>query len=206
MAGAGLGRGLATPLLVINFVLYLIAAILAGWALNRNFDAQRGTGEGAVGNNVTQNFFLPITLIACMVGLASILAGVHHMRLFRSESLAAAAATSLIAWLLVLLAMGLACKQIHTGGKRPKRLKVVEAFMIILALFELLYLLSLHLGFGRAGHNRGTGMPISTGAGTGAGTGIAMGGHNHQQHTDYGHHTDTKIPVGHVANPAHSNY
>ena len=58
------------------------------------------------GNNVTQGFFLPITLIACMVGLASCLAGAHHMRLFRSESLAAAAATSLIAWLLVLLAMG----------------------------------------------------------------------------------------------------
>jgi predicted acyltransferase len=55
---------------------------------------------------VTQSFFLPVTLIACMVGLASVLAGAHHMRLFRSDSLAAAAATSLIAWLLVLLAMG----------------------------------------------------------------------------------------------------
>lgn len=58
------------------------------------------------GNGITQSFFLPITLIACMVGLASVLAGVHHVRLFRSDSLAAAAATSLIAWLLVLLAMG----------------------------------------------------------------------------------------------------
>ena len=45
----GIGRGLATPLLVINFILYLIAACLAGWALNRNFDAARGTGEGVVG-------------------------------------------------------------------------------------------------------------------------------------------------------------
>lgn len=201
MAGAGLGRGLATPLLVINFCLYLIAACLAGWALNRNFDAQIGQGEGGVGNGVTQNFFLPITLIACMVGLASCLAGVHHMRLFRSDSLAAAAATSLIAWLLVLLAMGLACKQIHTGGNRPRRLKVVEAFIIILALFELLYLLSLHLGFGRAGHNHGA----ATGTGAGIGMG-GVGGHNHNHHTDYGHHTDVKIPVGHVANPAHPTY
>ena len=55
---------------------------------------------------MTQNFFLPITLIACMVGLASVLAGLHHMRLYRTESVAAAIATSLIAWLLVLLAMG----------------------------------------------------------------------------------------------------
>lgn len=206
MAGAGLGRGLATPLLVINFCLYLIAACFAGWALNRNFDAGINRGEGAVGNTVTQSFFLPITLIACMVGLASVLAGIHHMRLFRSDSLAAAAASSLIAWLLVLLAMGLACKQIHTGGNRPRRLKLVEALMIILALFELLYLLSLHAGFGRMG------------AGKGAGTGgIGMGHrphghdpnipvHNHEGHVDYGHHTDMKIPVGHVPNPAHPTH
>lgn len=76
--------------------------------------------------------------------------------------------------------------------------KVVEALMIILALFELLYLLSLHLGFGRAGHNTHAGAP---GVGMGG-----MGGHNHQHHTDYGHHTDMKIPVGHVANPAHPGY
>ena len=43
----GIGRALATPLLVINFILYLIAACLAGWALNRNFD--RAQGEGGVG-------------------------------------------------------------------------------------------------------------------------------------------------------------
>lgn len=79
--------------------------------------------------------------------------------------------------------------------------KVVEAFIIILALFELLYLLSLHLGFGRAGHNHGA----ATGTGAGIGMG-GVGGHNHNHHTDYGHHTDVKIPVGHVANPAHPTY
>ncbi|XP_024372468.1 membrane protein PM19L [Physcomitrium patens] len=209
MASVGLGRGLATPLLAINFALYLVAAILAGWALNRNFDAAINRGEGAVGNNVTQGFFLPVALIACMVGLASVLAGLHHMRVFRSESLAAAAATSLIAWLLVLLAMGLACKQIHTGGNRPRRLKVVEAFIIILALFELLYLLSLHLGFGRAGSHHGAGTGIGMG-GVGHGHGHGHGSHdpsipahNHEHHVDYGRHTDMKIPVGHVHNPAH---
>jgi hypothetical protein len=45
----GLGRGLSTPLMVINFILYLIAAALAGWALNRNINASVGTGEGPVG-------------------------------------------------------------------------------------------------------------------------------------------------------------
>lgn len=75
----------------------------------------------------------------------------------------------------------------------------MEALIIILALFELLYLLSLHLGFGRAGDHHG--------AGTGAGIGMGgVGGQKHQHHSDYGHHTDMKIPVGHVPNPAHPGY
>lgn len=131
--------------------------------------------------------FIPIALITSMVGLASILAGAHHVRVWRSESLAAASATSLIAWFLTLLAMGIACKEVHTGYGRSKRLvssqlssglhtihsagpdlpyfsndcvqaysfnnilfrfsqKTLEAFMIILSLFELLYLLTLHAG------------------------------------------------------------
>jgi hypothetical protein len=75
----------------------------------------------AAGNVVTV-VFIPIALIASMVGLASVLAGAHHVRVWRSESLAAAVATSLIAWLLTLLAMGIACKEIHTGYGRSKRL------------------------------------------------------------------------------------
>jgi predicted membrane protein len=111
-------------------------------------------GLCCAGNGVTSTF-LPIALIACMVGLASVFAGTHHMRIFRGDSLSAAAATSLIAWLLTLLAMGLAAKEIHTGGYRPKRLKTLEAFMIILSLFELLYLLSIHGGYHMGGHNTG---------------------------------------------------
>lgn len=87
--------------------------------------------------------------------------------------------------------------------------KVVEAFIIILALFELLYLLSLHLGFGRAGSHHGAGTGIGMG-GVGHGHGHGHGSHdpsipahNHEHHVDYGRHTDMKIPVGHVHNPAH---
>ncbi len=40
----GVGRALTTPLAVINFILYLIAAILAGWALNKYID------DGSYGN------------------------------------------------------------------------------------------------------------------------------------------------------------
>ncbi|CAM6039166.1 unnamed protein product [Sphagnum compactum] len=149
----GLGRGLSTPLMVINFILYLIAAALAGWALNRNINASVGTG------NVATPWFLPVALIASVVGLASVLTGTHHLRVWRNDSLAAASAASLIAWMLTLLAMGLACKEIHEGGGyRLKRLKTLEALMIILSFFELLYLLSLHAGIATenmgAGNNR----------------------------------------------------
>uniref|UniRef100_A0A7I4DMC2 Uncharacterized protein n=1 Tax=Physcomitrium patens TaxID=3218 RepID=A0A7I4DMC2_PHYPA len=118
----GIGRSLSAPLLVINFMLYLVSACLAGWALNRNLGATIGIGAGPIGNIVTPTF-LPLALIASMVGLASVFAGINHLRVFRSDSLSSAASTSLIAWLLTLLAMGVACKEIHTGGSnRQKRI------------------------------------------------------------------------------------
>jgi hypothetical protein len=58
-----------------------------------------------VGNSATQ-YFLLTTLVASMVGLASVFAGIHHLRVWGTDSLSAAHATALIAWLLTLLAMG----------------------------------------------------------------------------------------------------
>lgn len=40
----------------------------------------------------------------------------------------------------------LACKQIHIGGHRGWRLRMVEAFIIILTFTQLLYLLLIHAG------------------------------------------------------------
>lgn len=58
------------------------------------------------GNGTITLVFLILALVACMVGLASCLAGLHHVRVYRHDSLSSAAAASLIAWLLTLLAMG----------------------------------------------------------------------------------------------------
>jgi hypothetical protein len=77
----GVGRALTTPLAVLNFILYLISACLAGWALNRYIDYgssgvfgySSGIGNGATG------YFLLFALIASVVGLASVLAGAHHL-------------------------------------------------------------------------------------------------------------------------------
>jgi hypothetical protein len=58
-----------------------------------------------LGNSATL-YFLQTTLVASMVGLASVFAGIHHVRVWGTDSLSAAHATALIAWLLTLLAMG----------------------------------------------------------------------------------------------------
>lgn len=131
---------MVAPLMVINFCLYLISAAIAGYLLNSAFDHVSTSGNPATST------FLTFVLIASMVGLASVIAGAHHLRVWRTESLASAAAAATIAWLLTLLAMGVACKEIHFRYGRNKRLKTIEAFMIILSLFELLYLLALHAG------------------------------------------------------------
>ncbi|KAF4363124.1 hypothetical protein G4B88_026728, partial [Cannabis sativa] len=94
------------------------------------------------GNNVLLNVFYN----GGVVGIVSKFAGGNHIRAWRNDSLAAAGASSLIAWALTALAFGLACKQINVGGHRGWRLRVLEAFIIILAFTELLYVLLLHAG------------------------------------------------------------
>ena len=142
----GIGRGISTPLLALNFSMYVITASIAGWALNKNIDSSAGAGgyvgkcrmskchimTGAQSNwliddfslqllysnarsngsvscisgNAATFYFLPMVLIASVVGLASTLAGIHHLRVWRTESLAAAASAAVIAWTLTLLAFG----------------------------------------------------------------------------------------------------
>uniref|UniRef100_A0A7I4D1N0 Uncharacterized protein n=1 Tax=Physcomitrium patens TaxID=3218 RepID=A0A7I4D1N0_PHYPA len=150
----GVSKGMVAPLLVINFCLYFISADIAGSLLNKAFDR----GSFVLGNTAT-SIFLAFVLIASMVGLASTLAGAHHLSVWRTESLAAAAAAATIAWTLTLLAMGVACKEIHIRYGRNKRLKTLEAFMIILSLLELLYLLALYAGaVTREGYNNAPGV------------------------------------------------
>lgn len=47
---------------------------------------------------------------------------------------------------VVLTFCSLACKEIDIGGYRGWRLKMIEAFIIILAFTELMYVLLLHAG------------------------------------------------------------
>uniref|UniRef100_A0A1D1XHG7 Phosphoglycerate kinase n=1 Tax=Anthurium amnicola TaxID=1678845 RepID=A0A1D1XHG7_9ARAE len=153
MAGAGL-KPIAALLLLLNFCMYVIVAAMGGWALKFAIDNGFIIGPGLhlpahfspvyfpIGNAAT-GFFVIFALIAGVVGAASAIAGVNHIRSWNRESMPAAASSAVIAWGLTLLAMGLACKEIDLEG-RNSRLRTMEAFLIILSATQLVYIAAVH--------------------------------------------------------------
>ncbi|KAJ1406357.1 AWPM-19-like [Sesbania bispinosa] len=141
---ATVGRNIAAPLLFLNLIMYFIVLGFASWCLNRFINGQ--TYHPSFGGNGATMFFLIFSILAAVLGIVSKFLGGNHMRAWRSDSLASAGATSIIAWAVTALAFGLACKQINIGGHRGWRLRVVEAFIIILTFTQLLYLLLIHAG------------------------------------------------------------
>ncbi|ESR33632.1 hypothetical protein CICLE_v10006007mg [Citrus x clementina] len=138
------GRNIAAPLLFLNLIMYLIVVGFASWCLNRFINGQ--TNHPSFGGNGATMFFLTFALLAGVLGVASKFIGGNHIRAWRSDSLAAAGSTSLIAWAITAIAFGLACKEINLGQHRGWRLRMVEAFIIILTFTQFLYLLLLHAG------------------------------------------------------------
>ncbi|KAJ4874027.1 AWPM-19-like family protein [Raphanus sativus] len=141
---ATVGRNIAAPLLFLNLIMYLIVLGFASWCLNRYINGQ--TNHPSFGGNGATPFFLTFSILAAVIGIASKLAGANHIRFWRNDSLAAAGSSSIVAWAVTALAMGLACKQINIGGWRGWRLRMIEAFIIILTFTQLLYLLLIHAG------------------------------------------------------------
>ena len=56
--------------------------------------------------NAATGFFVTFALIAGVVGAASAISGINHIRSWTADSLPAAASAATIAWTLTLLAMG----------------------------------------------------------------------------------------------------
>ncbi|XP_052195345.1 membrane protein PM19L-like [Diospyros lotus] len=133
-------RTAAAPLLALNFVLYVVLLGFASWCLNRYID---GANHHLGGNGATV-LLLTFAILAAVVGIAAKVAAGNHARTWKAEHISAAVATELVAWAITALAFGFACKEIHIGGHRGWRLKVVEAFTIILTFTQLLYLLFIH--------------------------------------------------------------
>ncbi|KAF3450531.1 hypothetical protein FNV43_RR06616 [Rhamnella rubrinervis] len=123
MAGGQL-KPVASLLLVLNFCMYVVVLGIGGWAMNRAIDHGFVIGPGfdlpahfspiyfPMGNAAT-GFFVTFALIAGVVGAASAISGINHLRSWTAESLPSAAAAATIAWTLTLLAMGFACKEIE---------------------------------------------------------------------------------------------
>ncbi|OAY29086.1 membrane protein PM19L isoform X4 [Manihot esculenta] len=147
-------KPVASLLLVLNFCMYVIILGIGGWAVNRAIDHGFIIGPGLdlpahfspiyfpMGNAAT-GFFVTFALIAGVVGAASALAGLNHIRSWNADSLPAAASVATIAWTLTLLAMGFGCKEIELH-LRNARLRTMEAFLIILSATQLLYIAAIH--------------------------------------------------------------
>ncbi|XP_021904706.1 uncharacterized protein LOC110819716 [Carica papaya] len=141
-------------LLFLNFCMYVIVLGIGGWAMNRAIDHGFIIGPDLslpahfspiyfpMGNAAT-GFFVTFALLAGVVGVASAISGVNHLRSWNSDSLPPAASVATIAWTLTVLAMAFACKQIELEV-RNVRLKTMEAFMIILSFTQLLYIIAIH--------------------------------------------------------------
>lgn len=151
----GTVKSLVGILLLWNFCMYVGVGVIAGWALNKALDHTYATGPGIpvgfspvyfpMGNEAT-GFMVIFALIAAVVGATSSLSGLHHLRVSTAHSLASSAASSMAAWALTLLAMGLACKEIAIGGQNSK-LRTLEIFLIILCGTKLLYIFLIQGGF-----------------------------------------------------------
>lgn len=149
----GAVKSLAGFLLLLNFCMYVIVAAIAGWALNKAIN-HHNYAAGPMGfspvyfpiGNEATGFMVIFALIASVVGAGSSLSGLHHLRVWTAESLASSAASAMTSWALTLLAMGLACKEIHLGGRNSK-LITLESFLIILSGTKLFYILVIHGGY-----------------------------------------------------------
>ncbi|KAL1560403.1 membrane protein PM19L-like [Salvia divinorum] len=153
-------KNLAQLLLCLNLCTYAVVLGIGAWSINRAIDDGFTIGKGfdlpahfspiyfPMGNAAT-GFFVIFSLIAGVVGVASAISGLHHIRYWGMESLPAAAAGGTIAWSLTLLAMGFAWKQIDLST-RNSRLITMEAFIIILSATQLFYIAAIHEGTAEA--------------------------------------------------------
>lgn len=153
----GVVKSLAGFLLLLNLCIYLTVGAIAGWVLNNALDHTYSAGRRRplpMGffpvyfpmRNEATGFMVTFALIAAVVGAASCLSGLHHLRVWNAQSLASSTASSMTAWALTLLAMGLGCKEIHIGGRNTK-LITLESFLIIASGTKLFYILLIHAGF-----------------------------------------------------------
>ncbi|XP_019169246.1 PREDICTED: uncharacterized protein LOC109165082 [Ipomoea nil] len=154
MANGSSLRSVASLLLLLHFCMYVVVLAIGGWAMNIAIDHGFIIGRELelpahfspiyfpMGNAAT-GFFVTFSLIAGVVGVASVLAGINHIRHWTIQSMPAAASAAAISWSLTALAMGFAWKEIQLN-LRNANLRTMEAFMIILTVTQLVYIAAIH--------------------------------------------------------------
>ncbi|KAI4343059.1 hypothetical protein MLD38_027605 [Melastoma candidum] len=147
-------KSMASLILLLNFCMFAIVLGISGWAMNKainygfiigpelSLPAHFSPIYFPMGNAAT-GFFVTFSLIAGVVGIASIIAGGNHLRAWSNDSLPSAVSVAAISLSLTLLAMGFAWKEIDLHVRNAK-LRTMEAFIIILSVTQLLYIVVIH--------------------------------------------------------------
>ncbi|KAI3885129.1 hypothetical protein MKW98_002521 [Papaver atlanticum] len=128
MATGNTGRGLISTLLAVIFVMYLIVLGLASWSVDKYINGEQHHPH--LGGNPATSFMLVFALLASVLGISSVITGLLHHRVWRSETLGSAASLAIISWTITALTFGLACKEIALGGHRGRRLVIYSSSLL----------------------------------------------------------------------------
>uniref|UniRef100_A0A7N0VLI5 AWPM-19-like family protein n=1 Tax=Kalanchoe fedtschenkoi TaxID=63787 RepID=A0A7N0VLI5_KALFE len=155
MASAA-SKSAASLFLILNLLIYFIIIVIASWAVNHAIAHSHEAASSLkmpahifpiffpMGNMAT-GFFIMLSLITGVVGFIASLTAINDVVLGTLASLHAAASSSTIAWLLTLLSMGLACKEISTGWAGSS-LRALEVLTIIVSGSQLICTSAIHAG------------------------------------------------------------
>ncbi|CAA0839892.1 AWPM-19-like family protein [Striga hermonthica] len=153
---SGASKSAAFMLLVLNIFLYLILIFIAAWAVNHGIKRSHETASVLslpaqifpiyypFGNSAT-GFVVLLSLIAGVVGFTSSVTGIGEVIQWDAPNLHAAATSSLISWLLTMLAMGFACKEIDIGWT-DSNLRTLETILILVGGTQLFCTAAIYIG------------------------------------------------------------
>ncbi|KAK6117293.1 hypothetical protein DH2020_048964 [Rehmannia glutinosa] len=153
---SGAGKSAAFMLLVLNVFLYLIVIAIAAWAVNHGIERSHETASVLslparifpiyypFGNMAT-GFVVIISLIAGVVGFTTSITGIINVIQWNAPNLHAAAISSLVSWLITMLAMGLACKEIDIGWTESN-LRTLETILILVSGTQLFCTAAIYIG------------------------------------------------------------
>ncbi|KAI5654246.1 hypothetical protein M9H77_31433 [Catharanthus roseus] len=153
---SGAGKSAAFALLILNVILYFIVTVISAWAVNHGIERARETASYLTPparifpiyfpfGNLATGFLVIFSFLAGIMGIITSITGIQNVMQWNTPNLHAAAASSLITWLLTLLAMGVACKEINIGWTEAN-LRTLEVVLIILGGTQMFCTAAIHAG------------------------------------------------------------